>query len=61
MKMTNNRKTYTSPFLQRIELDFEISLVLASDISPTGEPDDGPWAVNTQQGATHNIFKNQLG
>lgn len=33
-------KKYTSPDITVIELDNEISLQLASDATPSGEPDD---------------------
>lgn len=52
---TNNKKIYLSPEIIQIVLDNEISLVLASDPTPSGEPN---WGSQNLNGGQTDPFKN---
>lgn len=41
-----DKKVYSSPQIERIKLDNEISLILGSDVSPDGEP---AWSQNLEK------------
>lgn len=60
MKTTNEniaKKTYFSPQVVRIQLDNEISLVLASDADPGVEPD---WS-KVNENNNNDPFKTNIG
>ncbi len=44
--IASSTKTYIQPSITRIGLDNEISLVLASDVDPMGEPTNPGWSQN---------------
>lgn len=52
------KRLYNSPRIERISLDNEISLILASDLSPFGEPDN--WS-KTQEHFKNDPFKINMG
>lgn len=58
MNIFKEKKVYHVPELCRIELDNEISLALASNPDPMGEPD---WGAQNQKSLAPNPFKDQLG
>jgi len=53
MKTNCERKSYIAPFIQRVQLDNEISLILQSDVPP-GDPE----AHNQTEYLNNNPFKN---
>lgn len=59
-KMNLKKNKYTKPIIQRIELDNEISLVLASDANPEVDPTGGPWAKAPEY-FNNDPFKTNLG
>ena len=54
------KKTYSSPQIERIKLDNEISLVLEST-DPAGEPGGGGWVMNAPEHFNNDPFKTNLG